>query len=95
MDRHPKPKAVPSKRRSIFLSHSPYGSAKKISGSAFVSFFHASITKGSLTEMQMTSSKPLALSASNARTKSGTCVLEHTGVNAPGRPKMTTFFSRV
>ena len=41
---------------------------------------HAFITKGSLTETQITSSTPLAASWSFVRMKLGTCAIEQVGV---------------
>src|SRR5659263_81606 len=57
---------------------------------AFCSSFQVSITKGSLTDRQITLSIPFALNTPASSLKRGRCVLEQVGVKAPGSANSTT-----
>src|SRR5674476_812657 len=57
---------------------------------AFCSSFQVSITKGSLTDRQITLSIPFALNTLASSLKRGRWVLEQVGVKAPGSANSTT-----
>src|SRR5467141_719125 len=77
---------------SIALANSPLPSARNsILPSALLAFFHASITKPSLTAVTAMESTPLALMAAAFFTKPGMWFLWQVGVKAPGTANSTTF----
>src|SRR5579862_1624599 len=77
---------------SIALAKSALPSARKSTLSpAPVDFFHASITKTSLTPVTAMVLTPLALKAAALFKKLGMCMLVQVGVNAPGTANSATF----
>src|SRR5262252_6525977 len=77
---------------SIALAKSPLPSARNsILSSAPEAFFHASMTKPSLTAVTAMLSTPFALIASAFFTKPGMWLRWQVGVKAPGTANSTTF----
>src|SRR3974390_2940725 len=88
----PSPTALPSSDMSIALAKSPLPSARNSTlPSAPDAFFHASMTKPSLTAVTAMVSTPFALIASAFCTKPGRWFLWQVGVKAPGTANSTTF----
>src|SRR5258705_1604473 len=79
---------------SIALANSPLPSARNsILPSALLAFFHASITKPSLTAVTAMESMPLALMAAAFCTKPGRWFLWQGGGEGPGAGENTALFS--